>query len=308
MISIIVPVYQAEKYLRQCLDSIQQQTYPDWEAILVDDGSSDGSPAICDEYAKNDGRFKVIHQRNGGVSKARNKGLQVAQGSLITFVDADDRLQADALDYYRQQIRDGVDMVMAGYRRVSERRVDMFADEDKEQGMNREQALTMMYRPIWFPYQGYLWNKCYRKSIVDAHHLRFDEKIYFNEDRLFVTKYLCHTKGKIVYSSKVVYDYFVRSGSAMASLSKGYNLKFITDIMGYGGMRKAILAIHPSKDLVQLADDGILESYGNIVAHLIEGGYPLRRAQVRLMWMYMHVLGPRRLFHDIILPHFSKRI
>lgn len=308
MISIIVPVYQAEKYLRQCLDSIQQQTYPDWEAILIDDGSSDGSPAICDDYAKNDRRFKVVHQRNGGVSKARNKGLQMAQGSLITFVDADDQLHADALEYYKQQAIDGVDMVMTGYCQVRGGRVETFADEGKEKCMDRVQALTMMYRPIWFPYQGYLWNKCYRKSVIDAHHLRFDEGIYFNEDRLFVTQYLCHTTGKVVYSSKVVYDYFVRNESAMASLSKGYNLKFITDIMGYGGMRKAILTIHPSKDLMQLADDGILESYGNILAHLIKGGYPSRLAQVRLMWMYMRILGPRRLFHDIILPHLSKRI
>lgn len=306
LISIIIPVYNAEKYLRQCLESIQQQTYPDWEAILVDDGSSDGSAAICDEYAQKDGRFRVVHQQNGGVSRARNKGLQLAKGGWVTFVDADDRLHADALEYYNQQVCDGVDMLMAGYRKVNDGHTEDFVAETKMRCLDREQALTMMYRPIWFPYQGYLWNKCYRKSIIEAYHLHFDEKIFFNEDRLFVTQYICHASGKIVYSSKVVYDYFVRRNSAMASLSKGYNLKFITDIMGYGGMRKAIQAIHPSKEILQLADAGILDSYRGVFMHLIKGGYSPRRARVRLMWRYMRILGLRRLLHDILLPHFRR--
>lgn len=308
MISIIVPVYQTEKYLRQCLDSIQQQTYQDWECILIDDGSSDGSPVICDEYANKDGRFKVAHQRNRGASAARNVGFAMARGEWITFVDADDSLHADALEYYRQQTCNGVDMVMAGYKQVNEGHVEMFAEEGKEQRMDREQALTMMYRPIWFPYQGYLWNKCYRKSVIDAYCLRFDEKIYFNEDRLFVTQYLCHATGKIVYSSKVVYDYFVRSGSAMASLNKGYNIKFISDIKGYAGMRTAIRSIHPSKELLVLADEGILKSYRQIESHLLAGGYPRRRALRKLMWAYLRILGVRSLLYDIVIPHFRLKL
>lgn len=307
MISIIIPVYNAEKYLRQCLDSIQQQTYPDWEAILVDDGSSDGSPAICDEYAQKDGRFRVVHQANAGVSSARNVGLNNAHGEWITFLDADDRLKNNALEYYADHVNENIDMVMAGYVSLDDESNVIFEPQTHEDVLlDKEQALTMMYKPMWFPYQGYLWNKCYRKSLIDAHHLRFDERIFFNEDRLFVTQYICHASGKIVYSSKVVYDYFVRRNSAMASLSKGYNLKFITDIMGYGGMRKAIQAIHPSKELLQLADAGILDSYRGIFMHLVKGGYSPRRARVRLMWRYMRILGLRRLLHDILLPHFRR--
>jgi glycosyltransferase involved in cell wall biosynthesis len=93
-ISIIVPVYNTEKYLRRCLDSIVAQTFKDYECIIVDDGSTDGSAAICDEYEKKDSRFKVLHKENEGVSAARNVGIEYAEGEFITFVDSDDYLSS----------------------------------------------------------------------------------------------------------------------------------------------------------------------------------------------------------------------
>lgn len=100
MVSVIIPVYNTEKYLRRCLDSVLAQTYRDWEAILVDDGSTDGSGAICDEYAACDSRFKVVHGTNVGVSAARNAALDVASGEWLTVVDADDELADDALELW----------------------------------------------------------------------------------------------------------------------------------------------------------------------------------------------------------------
>lgn len=307
LISIIIPVYNTEKYLRQCLESIQQQTYPDWEAILVDDGSSDGSPAICDEYAQKDSRFKVVHQANGGVSSARNIGLNKAHGEWLIFLDADDMLKNNALEFYTNHISESIDMIMAGYMSVDEENQVVFEPETHEDVLlNKEQALTMMYKPMWFPYQGYLCNKCYRKSLIDAHHLRFDERIFFNEDRLFVTQYLCSILKEVLYTSSVVYVYRKHEGSAMSSLKKGYNVKFFTDLKGYEGMRKAIRSIHSSPSLLKLADRGILESYRQIERMLVSGGYSPRRARVRLMWRYMRILGLRRLLHDILLPHFRR--
>lgn len=307
LISIIIPVYNVEKYLRQCLESIQQQTYPDWEAILVDDGSSDGSSAICDEYAKKDGRFRVVHQANAGVSSARNVGLNNAHGKWITFLDADDRLKNNALEYYADHVNENIDMVMAGYVSLDDESNVIFEPQTHEDFLlDKEQALTMMYKPMWFPYQGYLWNKCYRKSLIDAHHLRFDERIFFNEDRLFVTQYLCSILKEVLYTSSVVYEYCKHNGSAMSSLKKGYNVKFFTDLKGYEGMRKAIRSILPSPSLLKLADQGILDSYRQIERILVSGGYPRQKAQIRLMWMYFKILGPIRLAKDIILPHFER--
>ena len=97
MISIIVPVYKTEKFLRQCLDSILQQTFNDWEMWIVDDGSPDNSPAICDEYAAKDKRIKVIHQNNQGIAMARNSAIKQCNGDMVFFVDSDDWIEPDTL-------------------------------------------------------------------------------------------------------------------------------------------------------------------------------------------------------------------
>lgn len=99
-ISIIVPVYNVEKYIRRCLDSIAGQTFTDWECICVDDGTPDASGKICDEYAQKDGRFVVIHKENGGVSSARNVGLDVAKGEYVTFCDSDDWVEKEMLEVF----------------------------------------------------------------------------------------------------------------------------------------------------------------------------------------------------------------
>ena len=97
-VSIIVPVYNVEPYLRQCLDSILAQTFTDWECILVDDGSKDGSGAICDEYAEKDSRFRVVHQENKGSSAARNEGLSLSKGIYLSFIDSDDWVENNYLE------------------------------------------------------------------------------------------------------------------------------------------------------------------------------------------------------------------
>ena len=113
-ISVIVPVYNVERYLCKCLDSILTQTITEWECILVDDGSTDKSGSICDEYAKKDGRFIVMHKENGGVSSARNLGIKGAHGEWISFVDADDELYEESLSTLYSFVSDSVDIVVAG--------------------------------------------------------------------------------------------------------------------------------------------------------------------------------------------------
>ena len=119
MISVIVPVYNVEKYLRACLESIVNQTYRDLEIILVDDGSTDSSGIICGEYAEKDARVKVIHKENGGASSARNAGLNIAQGEYITFVDSDDTIELDMIDCLLSSVREA-DVVICKARIVRE--------------------------------------------------------------------------------------------------------------------------------------------------------------------------------------------
>ena len=116
VVSVVIPVYKADKYLRRCLDSLIAQTFTDWQAICIDDGSPDRSPAILDEYAARDSRFKVIHKANAGVSAARNDGIENADGEFILFLDADDWIDGE---YYQAMVtvaRDsGADMVVSGF-------------------------------------------------------------------------------------------------------------------------------------------------------------------------------------------------
>lgn len=113
-VSIIVPVYKVENYIRRCLDSIENQIYTDWECLLIDDGTPDKAGEICDEYAHRDDRFRVFHQENQGVSAARNKGLDEAKGEWIGFVDADDSVTPDWLSFVMSQNLDGIDVVQWG--------------------------------------------------------------------------------------------------------------------------------------------------------------------------------------------------
>ena len=118
-ISIIVPVYKTETYLRQCIDSLINQTFQDIEIILVDDGSPDNSPAICDEYAAKDQRIKVIHKQNAGVSEARNSGIDAAKGDFLMFVDSDDWMEIDGCDIlYNEYLQTGADTVIGDNRKI----------------------------------------------------------------------------------------------------------------------------------------------------------------------------------------------
>ena len=166
-ISIIVPVYNSEKYLCGCIDSILSQSFRDFELILVDDGSRDSSQRICDDYAQKDSRVKVIHKENGGVSSARNAGLSAVRGGYLCFLDSDDTLEPDALQLMYQSIsNENVDLVIAGYNRYDEDGTKIFGMSNSAvELISHEAALEEMYTPRSGNYQGYLWNKLFRKSI-----------------------------------------------------------------------------------------------------------------------------------------------
>lgn len=261
-ISIIVPAYNIEKYLSDCIDSILSQSFADFELLLVDDGSTDRSGNICDEFAAKDTRIHVFHKSNGGVSSARNTGLRNANGEYITFVDGDDVIPPDSLETLIKLASPDTDMVMAGYEATGANGIKL---ETQPNIISRyitwEQALAETFKPTDFGYQGYCFSKLYRSSVIKDNSLKFDENIKFNEDRLFVVNFICHSKMQVAYTTRVVYSYFLREGSTMATLSKGYNKNFATDFDAFLQMCNIVKANTKDKKLRHYFKLGLCGSY-----------------------------------------------
>ena len=182
MISVIVPIYNVEAYLHQCVDSIIGQTYTDLEIILVDDGSPDNCGAICDEYAKKDPRVRVIHKPNGGVSDARNVGIENATGDFLFFVDSDDYLDPDAFELMLPVFyKNNLDILGIGSYRVKGNQVQSHSQNENLRLFTREQALhdTFVYDSFTA-----IWGKIYKKSVIG--------NIRFPKGRLFEDSATCH--------------------------------------------------------------------------------------------------------------------
>ncbi len=185
-ISIIVPVYNVEQYLPRCMDSILAQTFTDFEVLLVDDGSKDRSGAICDEYAAKDARIRVFHKPNGGVSSARNVGLDEAKGEWVNFVDADDIVSDDCLEKLLAPADDEVDIVIGDFQPFGIT-FEKKALENRRYS-NSLWGACLAERMKTMPF-GVPWGKLFRNGIIRTNGIRFDENIHFNEDSLFNQTY-----------------------------------------------------------------------------------------------------------------------
>ena len=189
LVSIIIPIYKVEKYLRQCLDSVLAQTYSNWEMILVDDGSLDGCPAICDEYAERDKRVTVLHCQNGGQSRARNRALDCPpKGDFVTFLDSDDYLSPTCIEELLKASVGG-QLAMIGYILEWESS-HTFTTPAQAEGMyaNLHSYLLDFHR-LFATKFNFAWGKLYRRDIIESHHLRFVEGLRLAEDVLFNLEY-----------------------------------------------------------------------------------------------------------------------
>ena len=215
-VSIIVPVYNAEKKLERCVDSILGQEFTDIELILADDGSTDSSGSICDAYAKRDPRVHVIHKPNSGVSSTRNCAMDAAQGTYIQFLDSDDWITPDATKLLVRGIEENsCDMVIADFYRVIGSRVARKSDIDSEDVITREQyADLMMESPSDF-YWGVVWNKLYKRSIIESHHICMDPSISWCEDFIFNMEYVLHTAR--IYPLHVPIYYYEKTRGSLAT-------------------------------------------------------------------------------------------
>lgn len=209
-ISIIVPVYKVEKYLHRCLDSIVNQTFTDWECILVDDGSPDDSGKICDEYAEKDKRFRVFHQTNAGVSNARNKGLDEVKGEYITFIDSDDWVDENMIrELYNCMVLHQAEIIVSGFSVVDKtQRCEIIVPK-----------LGWLDMPTDFAY--YVQNpfaKLFHKTILDKYNIRFPEGIELAED-LYFTFQVYFNSRSIFGLNESFYNYFQNEYSTMHNIS-----------------------------------------------------------------------------------------
>lgn len=226
-VSVIVPVYKAEKYLRKCVDSILAQTFRDFEVILVDDGSPDRSGEICDEYARRNSRIRVIHKANGGVSSARNKGIDEARGEWVTFVDADDWLSPEALESLSSYFND--------YEVIRFSMVSVFPAYSKTRILNEnwtrvEYIRLLVERHTLLGVCGGL----YRLDMINEAGLRFREDIINGEDWLFQFQTVCCCE-KLRVVNKGLYYYNL--GSEYSCTANPNLRKSLSGIEAYHAVR-----------------------------------------------------------------------
>ena len=231
-VSVIVPVYQVEQYLAKCLDSILAQTFTDFELILVNDGTRDRCPEIMDEYAARDTRIRLVHKENGGLSSARNAGLDIARGEYIVFVDSDDTVEPTMIaDAVRTAEKAHADLVIYNYRLVTEKGVQGAYLPMKDEVIDLDAlGLDNYFYRYWMPYvHGQeAWCRLYKREIIEQNHLRYapnDE--VFAEDTLFSAMYLMHVH-TIAALAKPYVNYLQRGDSLMGMIKPNLCRRLIT--------------------------------------------------------------------------------
>lgn len=264
LISIIIPIYNAEDTLNRCHNCILNQTFYDWELLLIDDGSTDLSGELCDEYASKDQRIKVFHKKNGGVSSARNVGLDYAKGEWITFCDSDDFVCPNWLKNYTDNISDGIDLICQAF------------EDDKTFELNNKKVFGINYKgcvqdAASLLYEndilGYLWVKLFKRSVIEFHKLRFDPHFNYWEDQEFCFRYFSCIKN-LVCTKDV--GYYYHYPDCASKYPKKNNMFYM-----YLSLYKSAMIIYNGKinDMIIR----ILDDYISVLFSLYKNRHPLKR-------------------------------
>ena len=213
LISIIVPIYNSEKTLNKCIENLKSQTYKSIEIILVNDGSKDQSLQICMKHKMDDVRINVIDKQNGGVSSARNAGLDIAKGRFVMFCDSDDWPESQwcekMISHYKQNC-----LIMCGSYIEGEQKYlpyEVKADNDNE-WINRSEYYKLKLKNF-----NALWNKIFERNIIEKHHIRFNEELTNGEDYLFILQYLDKISGNILFMNECLYHYEWPNGQSLSN-------------------------------------------------------------------------------------------
>lgn len=248
MISVIIPVYNTEKYLSRCIESILSSACQNFELILVNDGSDDGSSEICCRYCKKDGRIRLLNQEHIGVSAARNRGIEESNGEWVVFVDSDDFISDDFFARINQEKYQCCDMLIFDYQRLKNKvrkaadsGDEKYVEKIKYNAADRQQMMDSLLNGAQLTRDGNMsllssCAKAYKKSILNQYHIRFPSNLVIGEDRIFNLEYLLHIQS-CIYIRKKVYFVVVRPESAM----RGFYPDFLQNDLRYQKQLKDIL-------------------------------------------------------------------
>jgi glycosyltransferase involved in cell wall biosynthesis len=299
VISVIVPVYNVSAYLPECLDSILSQDYEKLEVILIDDGSTDDSGAICDAYAQRDSRIRVIHQKNGGAAAAKNVGLRAATGEYLSFADSDDFLEPGAYAYMMSLLKEnGADIVRCAFQnRFRTRTEQWLADESR--CVMEGKAFLARFATDWTC--GLLWNKLYKRALFDG--------IFFEEGHKIDDEYFTYqgvmNAAKVVCDPRVVYNYRQRASSVMNNPIAAER-RVLDSLEAIGQRRQKIKARYP--ELQRVFDESYLDAlwYLALTPGSTERTIAAQRAALRRYLLeWGNTVPPRRLWRPLLRMYFS---
>lgn len=227
-VSVILPVYNAATTITRMLDSLRDQTLVDFEVLMIDDGSTDNSGAILDEYAQKDNRFRVVHKKNEGVSAARQTGVELAQGEYVIHADSDDWVDQTMLEeLYAKAENNDADVVIC----------DFFSNTDTGQTLCKQRPSELkadvILRELFQQLHGSCWNKLVRQACYNKYNVRFPKGINHCEDLLFWAQLLQHNDVKVSYLPKAFYHYYVNSNSITRHYTRStyeMRLKYLTNL------------------------------------------------------------------------------
>lgn len=296
LISVIVPVYNTERYISECVESILCQTYKKLEIILIDDGSKDNAGVMCDELAKTDDRIIVLHQENRGVSSARNTGLNTATGEYVVFVDSDDFVEADYIYKLYSKINE-FDIVICGIGRyVSGEKQENLLDE---MILNKAELISQTIGNNYIG--GYLVNKIFNRTIINDNNIRFNNKVHIGEDMLWILQYLNYCN-RGIYLSHTLYYYRLNNDSALQySMQNGIFDKKNIEVLWVNDLLRESIIIE--NDLVKKAlAYRYIRSDMRLLFNMIvckhkekEIFIKIRRQTQKNILLYQRYVGPTRL-------------
>ena len=231
-VSVIIPVYNVEKYLANCLDSVLQQDYEDYEIVVVNDGSTDSCGQILEEYAKNYSKINLVTQKNKGLGGARNTGIDNSKGKYLLFLDSDDSMKQGTLSgLYKEITENQVDIVWFGMDYIGE---DGSLISTRRASENGCRVVTQDECPLLYANDSYAWNKLYKRELFTENNIRFPERAWY-EDLKTLPKLVLHSD-KILLSDKVLYNYLQRNDSIMHIPNADRNIEMIDtvqDVLDY---------------------------------------------------------------------------